>query len=518
MVVATASRVSAWVKASGPGLGLLHQPGLAGGREQVLDLVDRLARPPRRAGPGSTAARARRPAGAAPGSASGRTSNRRATTSRTVAGTAPTGRVGARAGRARPGRTGCPRSARATSATTSGSRSLRRSTLSTSAAASAASGRRGRAVRRGGARAPRRPRPARRSARATAAGSRARPAAARGGRGDAAVAAPAGWRCRPSAGPRARAAAEPSSERVSTSRAMLSQARKACRSALSEASSGLGVPAEQPLRPRRRAARRRAGRARRGPGSRATAAGRRRPARSGRWRPRSPRSAAALGDAARRAGTCRCRARPRAARRRRRRPRARSSTPSSSATSALAADRAPAGVGATAVGGAVARRRTRRSGAAATSGAQPLLQRRVLDEHRLLEVAQLLARVEAELVGQHAADVAQRGQRLGLPTRAGQRQRVQRPDPLLQRVPRGGLLGRGHHDGVVAEGEQAEHPVLLGAAAQLVERGRARARPRGGRAGRRRPPRSRAPSSSSSAVDVVGDRRRGPASPAPGRW
>ncbi len=94
----------------------------------------------------------------------------------------------------------------------------------------------------------------------------------------------------------------------------------------------------------------------------------------------------------------------------------------------------------------------------------------VLDEHGLLEVAQLLARVEAELVGQHGPDVAQRRQRLGLAAGAGQGERVQRPDPLPERVPRRRLLGRRHDDRVVAEGEQAEDPGLLGVEPELVER------------------------------------------------
>ena len=134
----------------------------------------------------------------------------------------------------------------------------------------------------------------------------------------------------------------------------------------------------------------------------------------------------------------------------------------------LAADRRPLG-----------RRTGRRRGrdgrrlprAARTVGCtQPLVQGGVLDEHGLLEVAQLLPRVEAELVGQDGPDVAQRGQRLGLATGAGQGERVQRPDALAERVPRRRLLGGGHDDRVVAEGEQAQDPRLLGVEPELVER------------------------------------------------
>ena len=151
-------------------------------------------------------------------------------------------------------------------------------------------------------------------------------------------------------------------------------------------------------------------------------------------------------------------------------------------------------------------RRERPAGGCATDGrrsrlcrgTQPLLQHRVLLEHRLLEVAQLLAGIEAELLGEHRADLAQRRQRVGLATGARQRERVQRPEPLLERVPAGGLLGRRHDDRVVAEREQPEDAVLLGSPAQLVERGPLERRPRGGRAGRRRRRRSTGPSSSSS--------------------
>ena len=94
----------------------------------------------------------------------------------------------------------------------------------------------------------------------------------------------------------------------------------------------------------------------------------------------------------------------------------------------------------------------------------------VLDQDGLLELAQLVPRVEAELVGQDGPDLAQRGQRLGLPTGAGQGERVQRPDALAERVPRRRLLGGGHDHRVVTEGEQAQDARLLGVEPELVER------------------------------------------------
>ena len=89
--------------------------------------------------------------------------------------------------------------------------------------------------------------------------------------------------------------------------------------------------------------------------------------------------------------------------------------------------------------------------------------------------------------------------------------------PLLQRVARGGLLGGGHDDGVVAEGEQSEHPVLLGAAPQLVERG-ALERHLGvvGEVGVRLA--APQPEQLLEPVDLVGDRGPVRASPAAGRW
>jgi hypothetical protein len=53
-----------------------------------------------------------------------------------------------------------------------------------------------------------------------------------------------------------------------------------------------------------------------------------------------------------------------------------------------------------------------------------------LPQHRLLEPAQLLARLDAQLVRQHRAGAAVGGQRVGLPFAAIQRQHQKAPEPL----------------------------------------------------------------------------------------
>ena len=90
---------------------------------------------------------------------------------------------------------------------------------------------------------------------------------------------------------------------------------------------------------------------------------------------------------------------------------------------------------------------------------------------------------------------------------------MQGPDPLLERVPHGGLLGGGHDDRVVAERQQSEDAVLLGAATQLVEGGSLE-RHVGmvGEVGVRLA--APQPEQLLEPVDVVGDRLPGRASPA----
>jgi len=90
-----------------------------------------------------------------------------------------------------------------------------------------------------------------------------------------------------------------------------------------------------------------------------------------------------------------------------------------------------------------------------------------LAQHGLLQGAHLGPRVEPELVGEQLAVAAQHVQGIDLPAGADQRQRLQRPGALAQRVPGCGLLGRGQHGGVLTQGEQAERGVLLGRGAQV---------------------------------------------------
>ena len=95
----------------------------------------------------------------------------------------------------------------------------------------------------------------------------------------------------------------------------------------------------------------------------------------------------------------------------------------------------------------------------------------VLLEDRPLELAQLRAGVQPQLVGQQLADGAQAVQRLGLATGAGQGQGVQRPPPFLQRVggdPR--LRGR-QRARVLTERQQPQQPGLLADHPRLLQRG-----------------------------------------------
>ena len=98
-------------------------------------------------------------------------------------------------------------------------------------------------------------------------------------------------------------------------------------------------------------------------------------------------------------------------------------------------------------------------------------ERRVLPEHRGLEVAQLGAGLEAELGVEHLAHLAQRVERVGLAAGPGERERAQRPQPLAERVRRGERLELGGDRAVVPEGERGDGPVLEGDAAQLLEPG-----------------------------------------------
>ena len=219
--------------------------------------------------------------------------------------------------------------------------------------------------------------------------------------------------------------------------------RKRAASASSPAWRGRGVE----LRP---------GPAARAPGSTATAPVRRRRRRSGsrpptsrpRGRPRRP---------PRPAGSCRSRPRPRG-----RRPPARPPvTCSATARSWSSSARRPtSGVGA-------GRATARGAGAARQHRAgEPLQQPRVLAQHGLLEVAQLRARVDAQLVAQQLGAPAAGVQRLGLPVGGVERGDQPGPQPLAQRV-----LG----DQVLQVGDGGLGPAQRPAGRRSGARGRARA-------------------------------------------
>ena len=81
-------------------------------------------------------------------------------------------------------------------------------------------------------------------------------------------------------------------------------------------------------------------------------------------------------------------------------------------------------------------------------------------QHGRLELAQLRAGIDAELVREAGADAAQCGQRVGLPAGAVQRQHQHRPQPLP-----GGMLGdergQGAHRLGVPTGRETAAPELL---------------------------------------------------------
>ena len=261
--------------------------------------------------------------------------------------------------------------------------------------------------------------------------------------------------------------------------------------------------------PRRRGRSRRRGRGSAGSAATATAEAPRRPGSRRRSR-RHSRGAAPRRPGRGRARTCRCRARrpaapPRQGRRAGRaarsarwpgrpgRPRARPRPP-----------RAP-----------------RRAAAATPSTAGPsssaVSSQAVLAQDRLLEVAQLPAGVQSELLGEQLADGAQRVERVRLATGPGECERVQSPPPLLQGVGGHPRLGRRQDARVLAEREQAEQPGLLRRGAHLLERA-----PLGDHVGVLEQVGVRRPGPGGQhGVELVegGDQRRcGPASPHGRRW
>ncbi len=127
-------------------------------------------------------------------------------------------------------------------------------------------------------------------------------------------------------------------------------------------------------------------------------------------------------------------------------------------------------------GGGAAGDRARRRGLrwcgdrGAAAGAAPG-QGRVLPEHRGLHVAQLGARLEAELGVEDLPDLAQHLEGVGLASGPGQRDRAQAPQPLAERVRRGERLQLGRSGAVVTEGQGGDRAVLQGDAAQLLQPG-----------------------------------------------
>jgi hypothetical protein len=61
--------------------------------------------------------------------------------------------------------------------------------------------------------------------------------------------------------------------------------------------------------------------------------------------------------------------------------------------------------------------------------------RDLLPQHRPLELAELLAGLDAQLLREHRPGPAVRGQRIGLPSAAVQREHQKPPQPLAERIP-----------------------------------------------------------------------------------
>ena len=113
-----------------------------------------------------------------------------------------------------------------------------------------------------------------------------------------------------------------------------------------------------------------------------------------------------------------------------------------------------------------------RPGGRCREGARRLpVQRGVLAQHGRLQVAQLLPRLEAELLGEHVAHLAQGVEGLGLPAGPGQGQGPQPPQPFAQRVCRGERLELAGDRRVLPELEGRDRAVLEGDDPQLLQPG-----------------------------------------------
>ena len=207
---------------------------------------------------------------------------------------------------------------------------------------------------------------------------------------------------------------------------------------------------------RKAVARRRRARTAAATGPRASRRARRPPPSSGRPA-RAPRAPGPVRSAPRRAGSCRCRARRRAGtggrgRRRRRRGRRRAR---------------PARARGRRTRCAASPSRARRAGGRSAARCEC----RVLREDRLLELAQPLARLDAELLDQRPARVLVGLQRVGLAVRAVEGQHQLRPQALPVGVLGDQRLQLPDHLGVAAERQLGLDQLLERRDAQVVEPG-----------------------------------------------
>ena len=116
---------------------------------------------------------------------------------------------------------------------------------------------------------------------------------------------------------------------------------------------------------------------------------------------------------------------------------------------------------------------------------------RILGEDRLLELAQLLTRLDAQLLVEQPAALPVRVERVGLPSRAVQGEHELPPQPLTQRVFLNESLELGNEPRVAAEIEVGSDPLFdcrkplffqasaFGARDESVEVGECRATPEG---------------------------------------
>ena len=104
--------------------------------------------------------------------------------------------------------------------------------------------------------------------------------------------------------------------------------------------------------------------------------------------------------------------------------------------------------------------------------AQDWIQRGILAEQQLLELRQLAARVQAELVGQRRAGLSEGSQRLGLPAGLVQRAGEQRPASLPERRLCDEDPGRLQHGARVPGADLGLRVQLLRVHAQAGEPGR----------------------------------------------